>query len=195
MERSEIRDRYRRITRPPRITLRSIRATRSHEHSGLAIPSRSLPAQAGNPVFQRQRCDPETPRRTGCPGQAGAWRHWVERRLARRAKHPAQISRLACQSSAANIFHFTEIRISRTHWTPWPETRGGSRSSRTAGRAAMDATASGASGIAGRETVSNCLRANDTAPTASSHGFGCEHTPALEVPARTCADGEVVWSW
>jgi len=87
---------------------------------------------------------------------------------------------MACQSSTANIFHFTEIRIYRTHWTPWPETRGGSRSSRTAGRAAMDATASGASGIAGRETVSNCLRANDTAPTASSHGRDGEHTPAVE---------------
>ena len=87
---------------------------------------------------------------------------------------------MACQSSAANIFHFTEIRIYRTHWIPWPETRGGSRSSRTAGLAAMDATASGASGIAGRETVSNCRRANDTAPTASSHGRDGEHTPAVE---------------
>jgi hypothetical protein len=33
--------------------------------------------------------------------------------------------------------------------------------------------------------VSNGLRANDTAPTASSHGFGREHTPALE---ETCED-------
>ncbi|OSI30357.1 hypothetical protein BST67_31965 [Bradyrhizobium canariense] len=42
--------------------------------------------------------------------------------------------------------------------------------------------------------VSNGLRACDTMPKASSHGFGCEHTPALEVPARTCADEQVVWS-
>ncbi|MBB4256182.1 hypothetical protein GGD64_000176 [Bradyrhizobium sp. CIR3A] len=49
----------------------------------------------------------------------------------------------------------------------------------------MDATASGASSIAGRETVSKALRAYDTAPTASSHGFGREHAPALEA---TCED-------
>src|SRR3954469_16784518 len=42
----------------------------------------------------------------------------------------------------------------------------------------MDATASGAASLAGRETVSKGFRAYDTAPTASSHGFGCEHTPA-----------------
>ncbi len=48
----------------------------------------------------------------------------------------------------------------------------------------MDATASGATGIAGRDTVSNCLRANDTALTASSHGFGGEHTPPLESPSE-----------
>jgi hypothetical protein len=33
--------------------------------------------------------------------------------------------------------------------------------------------------------VSNGLRACDTMPKASSHGFGCEHTPALEA---TCED-------
>src|SRR3954471_11176622 len=49
----------------------------------------------------------------------------------------------------------------------------------------MDATASGAASLAGRETVSTGFRAYDTAPTASSHGFGCEHTPALEA---TCED-------
>src|SRR4051794_36850328 len=42
----------------------------------------------------------------------------------------------------------------------------------------MDATASGAASLAGRKTVSTGFRAYDTAPTASSHGFGCEHTPA-----------------
>jgi hypothetical protein len=49
----------------------------------------------------------------------------------------------------------------------------------------MDATASGASSVAGRETVSKSSRAYDTALTASSHGFGREHTPALEA---TCED-------
>jgi len=43
--------------------------------------------------------------------------------------------------------------------------------------------------------VSDGLRAYDTAPTAPSHGFGGEHTPPLGFPAKTCADGEVVWSW
>lgn len=57
---------------------------------------------------------------------------------------------LTRQVPPGKIFHFTEILISRTSETPWPSTRGGSRSSRTAGQAAMDATASGASGIAGR---------------------------------------------
>src|SRR4051812_12820928 len=33
--------------------------------------------------------------------------------------------------------------------------------------------------------VSDCHRAYDTTLTASSHGFGCEHTPALEA---TCED-------
>jgi hypothetical protein len=42
--------------------------------------------------------------------------------------------------------------------------------------------------------VSNSSRADDTTLTASSHGFGREHTPVLEVPAKMCADGEVVWS-
>ncbi len=42
--------------------------------------------------------------------------------------------------------------------------------------------------------VSNCLRANDTTSTACSHGRDGEHTPAVEVPAKTCADGEVVWA-
>jgi hypothetical protein len=58
----------------------------------------------------------------------------------------------------------------------------------------MDATASGVASLAGRETVSRSYRADDTALTAPSHGFGREHTPALEVPAKTCADGQVVWS-
>ena len=58
----------------------------------------------------------------------------------------------------------------------------------------MDATASGAIGIAGRDTVSNGSCAYDLALTASSHGFGSEHTPPLGFPAKTCADGEVVWS-
>nr|AWM00377.1 hypothetical protein CIT40_10260 [Bradyrhizobium amphicarpaeae] len=40
----------------------------------------------------------------------------------------------------------------------------------------------------------SALRAYDPAPTASSHGFGGEHTPPLGFPARTCADGQVVWS-
>ncbi len=61
-----------------------------------------------------------------------------------------QNSQTVGQGAVAKIFHFTEIRICRTDKTPWPETRGGSRSSRTAGRAAMDATASGAISVAGR---------------------------------------------
>ncbi len=63
----------------------------------------------------------------------------------------------------------------------------------------MDATASGASGIAGRlpfgDSVSSGFRADDTTLTASLPGFDGEHTPAVECPAETCADGEVVWSW
>src|ERR1700751_5726623 len=74
--------------------------------------------------------------------------------------------------------------------------RGASRSSRRAGWNAVDATASGASGVAGRlsgrERAS--FRVNDPALTASSHGFDGEHTPVVEVPAKMCADGEVVWS-
>jgi hypothetical protein len=46
----------------------------------------------------------------------------------------------------------------------------------------------------GLTSVSNGPRANDTTLTASSHGFEGEHTPAFEFPAKTCADGEVVWS-
>lgn len=105
-----------------------------------------------------------------------------------------QFRPIARQAPRRKIFHFTEVRIYRTHETPWPETRGGSRSSRTAGWGAMDATASGVIGIAGRDTVTNGSRANDTTLTASSHGFGGEHTPPPGFPARTCADGEVVWS-
>jgi hypothetical protein len=109
-------------------------------------------------------------------------------------KTPTQILHPACQSSPANIFRFTEIRICRTSKSPWPETRGGSRSSRTAGWGAMDATASGVASFAGRETVSRSSRADDTALTAFSHGFEGEHTPAVGFPAKTCADGQVVWS-
>jgi len=41
----------------------------------------SSPAKAGDPVFQRQSSSAEKPRRTGCPGQAGArqrskWSRW-----------------------------------------------------------------------------------------------------------------------
>ena len=43
--------------------------------------------------------------------------------------------------------------------------------------------------------MSKGCRANDTALAASSHGLDGEHTPAVENPAETCADGEVVWSW
>jgi hypothetical protein len=78
--------------------------------------------------------------------------------------------------------------------------RGVSRSSRNAGRNAMDATASGARSVAGRESLEwvlreQRLRADDTALTASSHGLDGERTPAVENPAKTCADGQVVWSW
>ncbi|NYG49602.1 hypothetical protein GGD67_007101 [Bradyrhizobium sp. IAR9] len=34
----------------------------------------------------------------------------------------------------------------------------------------------------------------DTALTASSNGLDGERTPAVENPAKMCADGEVVWS-
>ncbi|WP_234678752.1 hypothetical protein, partial [Bradyrhizobium monzae] len=64
-------------------------------------------------------------------------------------KTPAQIPHSACQAPLAEIFHFTEIRIYRTSETPWPSTRGGSRSYRTAGQAAMDATASGVMALQG----------------------------------------------
>ena len=36
---------------------------------------------------------------------------------------------------------------------------------------------------------------DDTALTASSKGLDGERTRAAEGPARTCADGQVVWSW
>ena len=63
----------------------------------------------------------------------------------------------------------------------------------------MDATASGASGIAGwlplGDSVSSGFRVDDTALTASLPGFEGEHTPAFGCPAEMRADGEVVWSW
>jgi hypothetical protein len=61
----------------------------------------------------------------------------------RRAKQPRPLPPHRLSSPPRKIFHFTEFRIDRTDKTSWPETRGGSRSSRTAGWAAMDATASG----------------------------------------------------
>src|SRR5439155_26147966 len=39
--------------------------------AGRRTPSLSLPAKAGNPVFQRQCRDTEEPRRTGYPAFAG----------------------------------------------------------------------------------------------------------------------------
>ena len=48
--------------------------------------------------------------------------------------------------------------------------------------------------LQGGLAVSNDLHADDTTLTASSYGFGREHAPAPGIPAKTCADEQVVWS-
>src|SRR5215831_5798033 len=119
----------------------------------------------------------------------------------RRAKHlpPGALERLS-SSPRKNIPLYRNSDLSYKRNTSARRQRGGSRSSRTAGWGAMDATASGANGVAGRESPRRVLREqrlsrDDTALTASSHGFRGERTPAFEGPAKMCADGQVVWSW
>jgi len=106
--------------------------------------------------------DTPTPHSCSCDGLVSSWSSpsrggFRTRRKPgkpwRRAKQPTR-NDTPCQAPPLKIFHFTEIRICRTSDTSWPVRRGGSRSSRTAGRGAVDATASGANGIAGRDTVS-----------------------------------------
>jgi hypothetical protein len=48
--------------------------------------------------------------------------------------------------------------------------------------------------LQGGETREQLQARYDTALTASSNGLDGERTPAVEDPAMTCADGEVVWS-
>ena len=48
--------------------------------------------------------------------------------------------------------------------------------------------------LQGGDPVSSSKARYDTALTASLNGLDGERTPAVENPARMCADGEVVWS-
>src|SRR5215831_3195597 len=94
----------------------------------------------------------------------------------RRAKHlpPGALERLS-SLHRKNIPLYRNSDLSYKRNTLARRKRGGSRSSRTAGWGAMDATASGANGVAGRESPRGCsvskgFRADDTALTAFSHG-------------------------
>src|SRR6266702_8087748 len=69
------------------------------------------------------------------------------------AAHGQNILR-AGQARSHEIFRFTEIRNSRMHRSPRPKEEGVSRSSRHAGRTAVDAGFVGAKVVAGRETMS-----------------------------------------
>jgi hypothetical protein len=92
----------------------------------------------------------------------------------------------AGQSSVAKRFRFTEFLFCRSLASPHPVQRGGSRSSRNAGWAAVDAGGVGAKGIrrAGH-TVSECI---------------AQTTGAVPGEARKGEDGlsaygKIVWSW
>jgi hypothetical protein len=115
--------------------------------------------------------------------------------VVRPGKHPR-----TGQLSATKIFHFTEFRICRTNETPRPCKKGRiaivtNRGLGCDGRDGVGREERCRAGIPQGCSVSKGFRVNDTALTASSHGLDGEHTPALEDPAETCADGEVVWSW
>ena len=109
------------------------------------------------------------------------------------------VARRANHASRGSTALSKNIRIYRNLALPYnpaipPATRGVSRSSRDAGRDAMAATAPARDGGCRAGDREQRQARYDTAMTASSNGLDGERTPAVENPARTCADGEVVWS-
>ena len=98
-------------------------------------------------------------------------------KMTRRAKHPD-----IRQSLFAKIFHFPEFRICGIERSSRPSQRGASRSSRDAGRGAVDAVAPARKAMTGRATVSQARRGT----TRRGHsGFGRRRRRAHASPWRS----------